>query len=298
MKNKDEFSSFHPTVNFLYFGIIFLFSCICTNPFCLIISFLCAMHYYIHLNGKNSIGLLIKWVLPIFIFTVIINPAFSHAGMTVICYLPSGNPLTLESILYGVNAGFMIISILLWFACFSEIITSDKLVYLFGRIMPIFSLLLSMTLRFIPKFKARFDTVKEVQASLGTDTFNGNFLKRLKNVMTCFSIVVTWSLENAVDISDSMKSRGYGTGKRSAYSIYYFTERDKTVLFLLTICGGILFEGLISGSLAWRYYPNIRGVLFEPMTIFSEIIFLFFCLIPIIVDKKEEVFWKRLKSKI
>ena len=35
----------------------------------------------------------------------LINPAFNHEGATLLTYLPSGNPLTLESILYGLAAG-------------------------------------------------------------------------------------------------------------------------------------------------------------------------------------------------
>ena len=35
------------------------------------------------------------------------NPAFDHEGATLLAYLPSGNPLTLESIAYGVAAAVM-----------------------------------------------------------------------------------------------------------------------------------------------------------------------------------------------
>lgn len=298
MRSRDTFSEYHPIVNFLFFAIVFSFTMLYTHPVCLFISFVSATAYYIILKGTKAIGLLIKGVLPLLILTVIINPAFSHAGENVLCFLPTGNPLTLESILYGINAGFMLAAVLLWFACFSEVFTSDKFVYLFGRIAPALSLLLSMTLRFVPRFKAQFDTIKQVQASLGRDTANGGLIKRIKNAVACFSIVVTWSMENAVETSDSMKSRGYGTKKRTAYSIYTFSERDKNALVFLIICTLFLFSGGISGNLFWRFYPNIRGVLTEPITILLQAVYLLVCLIPVIVDRKEERTWKHLKSKI
>lgn len=298
MENRDAFSSYHPAVTFLFFGIVFLFSCVCAHPVCQLISLFAAMYYYIHLKGKKAVGFLFKGMLPLLVFPAIINPLFSHAGVTVLRYLPSGNPLTAESIFYGVQAGIMLAGVLLWFACFSQTVTVDKFVYLFGRIVPAFSLLLSMTLRFIPRFRRQFDTVKEVQSALGLDTTGGHIFRRIKNAVACFSAVVTWSLENAIDVSDSMKSRGYGTGRRTAYSIYTFTERDKTALWLLLLGGAVLFFNLLSGNLFWRWYPSVSGLLIEPITIFTQLVFLLLCSMPIIIDKREEIFWKRLKSKI
>lgn len=43
--------------------------------------------------------------LALFAVTAAVNPAFSHEGRTILRYLPSGNPLTLESILYGIAQG-------------------------------------------------------------------------------------------------------------------------------------------------------------------------------------------------
>ena len=83
----------------------------------------------------------------------LVNPAFNHEGATILTYLPSGNPLTMESMFYGVAAAVMLASVVLWFSSYNEVMTSDKFVYLFGRIIPALSLVLSMALRFIPKFK-------------------------------------------------------------------------------------------------------------------------------------------------
>lgn len=268
------------------------------HPVCLLISLSASVCYYITLKGAKATGLLFKGALPLFLFTGIINPAFSHAGETILCYLPTGNPLTLESILYGISAGIMLVSVLLWFACFSEVVTSDKFVYLFGRMIPAMSLLLSMTLRFIPRFKLQFHKVQEVQKTLGRDTANGNILSRIKNAVACFSVVVTWSMENAIETSDSMKSRGYGTRRRTAYSIYRFTDRDRIALAFLAFCALFLSAGGISGNLFWRYYPNMRGVLAQPLTVSLQAVYLLLCFLPVFIDRKEERMWKRLRSSI
>ena len=108
--------------------------------------------------------------------------------------------------------------------------TSDKFVYLFGRVIPALSLVLSMTLRFVPKFKAQIQVVSEAQRCVGRDVSNGSVLQRLRNGITILSIMVTWALENAIETADSMKSRGYGLPGRTAFSIYRFDSRDKAAL--------------------------------------------------------------------
>lgn len=268
------------------------------QPVCLIISAIGAISYYITLKGTKAIGFLLRGVLPVFIITVLINPAFSHEGSTTICYLPTGNPLTLESIIYGVASGIMMVGILLWFGCFTEVITSDKFVYLFGRIIPALSLLLSMTLRFVPRFTYQLSLVREVQKTLGRDTENGSLIRRIKNAIACFSIVVTWSLENAIETADSMKSRGYGTKKRTAYSIYHFDDRDKNAICFLIFCGIFLLSTGLAGKLFWRYFPSIRGILSDPLTILSELCFIMLCFMPIYLDREEERKWNSLRSKI
>ena len=64
------------------------------------------------------------------------NLAFNHEGATILAYLPSGNPLTLESIVYGLSAAVMMASVILWFSCYNAVMTSDKFAYLFGRVIP------------------------------------------------------------------------------------------------------------------------------------------------------------------
>ena len=106
-------------------------------------------------------------LLPMALMAALINPAFNHEGATLLAYLPSGNPLTLESIAYGFAAAAMLAAVVLWFSCYTAVMTSDKFVYLFGRVIPALSLVLSMTLRFVPKFKAQIQVVSEAQRCVG-----------------------------------------------------------------------------------------------------------------------------------
>jgi energy-coupling factor transport system permease protein len=184
-------------------------------------------------------------MLPMFLFAAPINPAFNHEGGTILTYLPGGNPLTLESITYGIAAAAMLISVIAWFSCYNAVMTSDKFVYLFGRVIPALSLVLSMTLRFVPKFKAQVRVVSDAQRCIGRDVTSGGVLDRVKNGLTILSIMVTWSLENAIETADSMKSRGYGLPGRTAFSIYRFDRRDRAALIWLLLCGAYIIAGAL-----------------------------------------------------
>ena len=147
---RDSFADFHPFNNFLYFALVIGFSLALSHPLAQGIALVSAMTYVISIDGKKSVLFLLKYCLPMVILTAFINPAFNHEGTTILLYFSNGNPLTLESVLYGFSAGAMLVTLLLWFASFNRVMTSDKFIYLFGKVIPALSLVLSMSLRFVP----------------------------------------------------------------------------------------------------------------------------------------------------
>ena len=150
---QDTFSAFHPVNNFLYFVLVIGCSMFLMHPVFLGLSCLGGMAYYIYLKHWKALKTALWLMLPVFLISAAVNPLFNHQGITLILYLKNGNPLTLESILYGLAAGVMLVSVLNWFSCYQVVMTSDKFIYLFGKAIPAVSLILSMVLRFVPRFK-------------------------------------------------------------------------------------------------------------------------------------------------
>lgn len=298
MQHRDIFSSYHPVNNFLYFTLVLVFAMFFMHPITLGISLISSLAYFVYLKGRKAVRFSLLYMLPMILMAVIINPVFNHEGITILSYFPTGNPLTLESIVYGIAAACMLVSVIFWFSCFTDVMTSDKFVYLFGRVIPSLSLILSMTLRFIPKFKAQFRVVSEAQRCVGRDTENGGSLRRLKNAVLVLSIMVTWALENAIETADSMKSRGYGLAGRTAFSIYGFDTRDKRLLTWLLACGGYILTGWAVGGLSWRYFPSIQGVLTGVFSVSIQIVYLALCLTPLYLNWKEDRKWRSLQYKI
>lgn len=295
---RDSFSNFHPTVNLLYFTLVIAFSMVITHPVAQIISLLCAIFYLLGVEGKKSFLFLLKFCLPMVLLTAFINPAFNHEGVTILLYFGSGNPLTLESLLYGVGAGIMLTVVLLWFSAFSRVMTTDKFIYLFGRVIPALSLVISMSLRFVPKFKKQAETVVEAQRCIGRDISSGSLWQRFKTAVVIFSVMITWALENAIETADSMKSRGYGLRGRTAFSIYRIDDRDIYALLWLFFCGLFLISGVMLSAFGFRYFPSVRYAPIDKTTIPFYAVYFGLCITPVVLNFAEERKWKIIYSKM
>ena len=136
MPVRDAFSGYHPAVCFLYFVLVLGLTMLVMHPVSLAVSLGSAIAYSVMLNGRRAVRFQLRIILPMMLLAALVNPAFNHAGVTVLAYLPSGNPLTLESILYGIAAAAMLAAAMSWFSCYTAVMTSDKFVYLFGRVIP------------------------------------------------------------------------------------------------------------------------------------------------------------------
>lgn len=291
---EKSFSEYHPLVSFLYFTIIIIFSMLFMHPIFVGISLISAVVYSIILNGKRAIKLNLFFGLPMFIFIALANPIFTHRGATLLCYL-RGNPITLESIMYGIVSGAMMLSVVMWFSCYNEIVTSDKIIYIFGRIIPSIALMISMTLRLIPKFIRQTKVIAAAQRTVGLDYGSGTLKMRLKSCMRILSILVTWALEDGVQTADSMKARGYGFKKRTTFSIFIFTKRDGIILAFVTIVSLICFTGYGLGLGTLSFYPRVAKINFSFQAIVMYIAFLVINTLPIFLEIQEEIKWKSLK---
>lgn len=294
MNRNDSFSGYHPIVNLMYFICAIGYALAFTNPVCLGISFIGAFVYSVILRGQRGFITNLKYMIPLIILTALFNPAFSHQGVTILAYLPLGNPLTLESIAYGIMAAFLLVCVLCWFSCFNAVISSDKMVYLFGRLAPVLSLVLSMTLKFIPELTSQFGKVYRAQKASGYSV-NGRYFRRVRTGCHVLSAVVTWSLERALVTADSMRSRGYGLPGRTAFSLFRFRKRDVRALVYMLVSGGYVLWGSMKGGFKFWYYPAIRGNLTGTLTVSMYIVYACLIGLPIFVHVRDAVRQRHMK---
>ena len=108
----------------------------------------------------------IGFYVPLFLLVAVTNPLFSHNGVTPLFFL-NGNPVTLEALLYGFALAVAVVGVLLWCKGYSEVMTGDKFLYLFGSVIPRLALVLSMALRFVPQFRRQMRRVRCAQKTMG-----------------------------------------------------------------------------------------------------------------------------------
>ncbi|MNZ93201.1 Energy-coupling factor transporter transmembrane protein EcfT [compost metagenome] len=236
-------------------------------------------------------------MLPLLLIMAAMNPVFNHAGVTILFYLRSGNPVTLESIWFGVAAACMFVTVIIWFSCYNAVMTSDKFIYIFGKILPALSLIFSMVLRFVPRYAAQLKVISQAQKCIGRDVSQGSLLARARNGLAILSIMTTWALENAIDTADSMKSRGYGLPKRTSFSIYRLDNRDKAALTIMAVFTIIVLAGAARGENTMRFFPSIKAAAVTPFSLAVYAAYSALCLMPVIINMVEEVKWKSIESK-
>ncbi len=290
-----SFADYNPIAVFIYFIAATSVPMFCMNPVIIALS-LCGSVALFSLRQKNFN---LRDYLPfLLLFTVmaLVNPIFYHNGVTVL-FVAGDNPVTLEAVLYGIAASAMIITVLFWFRSFSQIMTSDKLLYLFGSASPKLALLLSMALRYIPLFGEQAKKVSDAGRALGLYK-EDNIIDDIRGGTRVFSVMVGWALENGITTADSMAARGYGLGRRSFFAIYKFRRTDMALVTVSLALFAVTAAGIASNALRFGFYPEITAAPLTPPGLFAYAAYGVLALIPAIITAEEGIKWKYLRSKI
>ena len=139
--------------------------------------------------------------------------------------------------------------------------------------------------------------VNMTQKSLGLYR-EDNAIDGIRGALRVFSVMVSWTLENGIVTSDSMTSRGYGSGKRTFFSLYRFRIRDFIFISatLLLLAGTLV--GMSAGALDFSYYPQITQIRISALSLLSYVSYGVLALLPSVLKISEDIKWKYLQSKI
>lgn len=294
---KMGFAGYHPAVNMLFFAGAVIFGMFFTHPFFLLVSLLMALGFYFSLKGKRGLRFL-AGMSGMFAAVSLLNPVFNPGGETVLFTYLNGRHYTLEALLYGISAGIMFLTICLWFSCYNAVMTSDKFLYLFGRLAPSITLVLCMVFRFLPNMKRKSDMTDNARRCIGKAADDGSLRERLEHGMTVLSVLTSWSLEGAAMTADSMNSRGYGSGKRSSFTIYRRTGADLLVAVLLLLCMAGIILCALRGGMEVEYFPVCHAAGRGPATICGLLCYGIFLAVPLLINIWEELSWHISRSRI
>ncbi len=290
-----SFENYNPIAVASYIFAVSGIAMFCMNPVLLSTSLFGAILLFIVRNGRKQTKSHFAF-LGLFLVMSFINPLFNHNGATVL-FMLNDSRITLEALVYGAAASGMVIAVLYWFRSFTQIMTSDKLLYLFGKISPKLALVLSMGIRYVSLFQKQAKKINGTQIALGLYK-DDNIIDQTRGGLRVFSVMLTWALENGIVTADSMAARGYGIGKRTHFSIFRFRKEDVLLMLVSLILTAITCISLGAGALDVTFYPKFAFAEITTFTYIGYISYALLVLIPIFIETGEKIRWKYLKSKI
>jgi len=294
---RDAFSDCHPVINFIfYIGALVCGMCF-RHPAFLISSLVLSLVYYGVLKGicMKYIG----GMGGIFAAISLINPLFSTYGKHILFTWPGGRPYTFEALCYGMAMAAMLVTILTWFATYNEVMTSDKFLYCFGKLAPSVSLILTMVLQLVPSFQKKTGQIAGARKCIGKSVESGTKKEKAEHGMTIVSALTSWALEGGIVMADSMRSRGFGMGKRTSFSMYRFGKREKGLLGLMMVLITAIIICAVRGGMDVTYLPKIHiSGIENGWTVLGTVCYFVFLSIPTALHIWEEVQWRILRSKI
>ena len=285
-----EFHEYNPIAVAVYYLCVTAVTMFTMNPIIIGISLVASiLNYALYAKGGVKPHL---FSLILFVILAAVNPLVNHNGMTVLFYL-NDRPITAEAAIYGAVAAGMTVAALYWLRAFSKAMTSDKLLYLFGRLSPKLSLILSMAIRYVELLRVRWRKIQASQRALGLYD-DGNLIDAVRGRARVLSILITWALENGIITAETMDARGYGTGRRTSFKLYHIRMQDVLIIAVCAAAATIGIVGLNAAAIEW--YPMIELKLFEPVSIMGYIGFGILAILPVIINTKEAIRWRYLRS--
>lgn len=294
---KDKFAAYHPVINFTFFIGAIVFGMILIHPVFQVCSLILSNGYYLTVQGKKGLKFVTGMGFLLVVLSVL-NPVFNTLGETVL-FTYFERPYTLEALFYGIALSAMLVSVLSWFASYQVVMTSDKFLYLFGKMAPSVTLILTMVLRLIPAYKDKTGQMNGARRCIGKGTDMGSMKEKTEHGMVLLSALTSWALEGGVITADSMRSRGYGCGRRTTFSIYRFEGRDKRMFAGMIVLIAVVAFCCVNGAASVTYVPEFecKGIQ-NPYMFTGLLAYVAFLSIPTVVNIWEELRWRSLRSKI
>lgn len=276
----NVFEKYHPIVILLYFISILVWNLVMFDPILLSITLLGEIVFYLYLHDFLSGIRYVMGCVSMIPLCSIVNMLLNHRGVTVLFDL-GGLPVTKESAIYGCLTGLILSVSLLLFGCYNHVMTSEKIMGVFGGILPGITLIFSMALRLVPKLRRDYHKLKSSHP----------------HQRGIVGALVGFALEDSIETGISMKYRGYGQGKRTSIYVKKMNLRDMCfaiLFFAILILSIYLF---LAARISFDVYPYVEytGI---SNGMWAYVLYALAVNQPMLLNAKEEIRWKRIVSRI
>jgi energy-coupling factor transport system permease protein len=153
-----------------------------------------------------------------------------------------------------------------------------------------------MALRFVPRFKAQARRIAYAQRGLGRSLGGGGIVRRARAGLGILSILVTWALENSVEVADSMRSRGFGTHRRTSFHLARWSRRDRAAAAWLAAAALVVGLATAAGLTSMRFFPVIAVPVAGARSVAAWLAYSTVLFMPLALNLAEELKWRRTRS--
>ncbi len=285
-----SFKDIHPLTALLFLVTVIYCSMVFMHPVLVCINILCSTLTCIFLCRKEFFALF-RYLIYMSVLIIIFNPIVNTTGKTLLFTFLS-RKITLEAVIYGLILRGIMVSGINWFTVLGKIITTDKFDYLFSRRFPSLCTIFTMTIGMIPLFQNKLYEITWVRKSLKGDE------NKLKGAIDDLNAAVNFAFEKAVNLSKTMKNRGFGSSKPTRYRRYMFSASDAAVYAILAVSIYCIHSAIYDRSINVRIIPRLQITPFTSGDILYLLIYILFLLTPLFLHFIEEIRWNYLRSKI
>lgn len=247
----------HPALALLYFSCALFGALTFRHPVFIAITFVGALAHSLCCRGKRALALAAALVPCIGLYALYFG-AFHHFGVTVLWENFIGNRITAEALLYGLALGCCGACTVLLCCCLFRVVTTDKVVYLLGRVSPRLSLFFAIAVRMIPRFSTQARRIRTARSGIGCGPGQGNALQRAKHALKTLYILIAWAIDAFATQSESMQCRGSSLRGRTAFSLYRFDGRDRILSVGMFACVTLTLVAAALGLTDMVYAPVLR----------------------------------------
>ncbi len=293
---REHFADLHPALQIAVYVWLLASTLFLKHPASLLFMYLAALLALRPIRRRGLREGLKTVFLPFFFAlpTALFNALLRHYGMYVLFTLPWNKPFTLEALIDGLQAGFRLGLAFLWFSHLYLYLETDRLLFLFSR-FPSFALLLTLVLRYLPRFHKEAKALSACQKLRYADT-EATFKQKLAVQSELMGGLSAWGLESSIRTADAMLARGLGLPvKSSRYRRYRWHLEDSIVLILFILPAAATLFLLGASYLEASFYPFCYLPAWTAGDILAFSLSGFLSALPFIIDLGGSIRWSLSK---
>lgn len=289
--------SYHPLIGCLFFAGVLVCAVAFDHPAYAGIGLACAFIYAVKLRGRRALGFN-AIALAVGAAWGMFFAATTHFGVTDIGTTLAGNAVTAESAFCGAVQGGQLAAVLIWLSCLLQVCTAEKVVYLLGRVSPRLSTGVSLVLRAVPRVNAQRRVLAAAQGGVGNGPGEGGLGHRVQTAAHRAGALMDWMTDSLFQASQSMRARGSALPHRSAYALYRFGNRDRSVVIALVLLGTVVGVAAALDQTSIQYAPEVVFGRLTPASYAFMAAYAAFCLLPLGLQTAGEVRFERAVENV